>query len=254
MLAATPTSAGMNQQRPAIRLIFLIAGFHIIAFLSSCAGIRTETRLPVQVEVLDALKKFERVYLLQPGDQIEVFVYKHPALSRKTVIRPDGAISLPLINDIQASGKTPRELSERLTQLLAQRIRNPEVSVLIENVQEPMVYVLGEVGTPRAVSLRQAKTVAQALAQTGAAPKTASLSTVAIIRLNDKGLMEAHTVKADGYSQPEIYMALNNMLLMPNDLVMVPESYRGQIMRVIQDLNTAFTPYFQIQLLQQVDN
>lgn len=79
--------------------------------------------------------------------------------------------------------------------------------------------------------------------------KAGSLSSVATIRVNEKGFLEAHTVNAKGYSQPEIYMALNRMILMPNDLVLVPESSRGQLPRAVQDFNPLYLPYFQIRLL-----
>jgi hypothetical protein len=79
------------------------------------------------------------------------------------------------------------------------------------------------------------------------------LFSVSIVRLNKKGLLEAHTVKTEGYSQPEVYMALQNMALLPNDLVVVPESYRGQVIRLLTDVNTLILPYFQYRVLQSLD-
>ena len=220
--------------------------------LAGCAATTTTESLSVEVEVLDMLNRYETAYLLQAGDQLEVFIYRHPELSRKSVIRPDGFISLPLIGEIKAAGKAPRDLNAELAAKYGDRIKNPEVTVMVENPQEPMVFVLGEVGAPKAVPLRQARTAAQAIALVGNAVKTADLSSLAIVRLNNKGLLEAHTVKSEGFNQPELYMALQNMALKPNDLVFVPESYRGQLVRLVTDVNAMVFPYYQFRILQSV--
>ena len=73
------------------------------------------------------------------------------------------------------------------------------------------------------------------------------------VRLNKDGLLEAHTVQSENYtSQPEIMMALQNMALAPNDLVFVPESYRGQVVRAITDVNIMLAPYFQLRILRAI--
>lgn len=232
--------------RSAVQIVAL--GF----FLAGCASTTTEASLKVKVEVLDALSRYEIAYLLQAGDQIEVFVYRHPEFSRKSIVRPDGFISLPLLGDVRAAGKTPLELGKELTKLFSVRLRNPEVTVIVENPPEPMVYVLGEVGGPKALPMRQVKTAAQAIAQAGAVTKAGDLFSVSVVRLSKGGLLEAHTVRTEGYNQPEVYMALQNMLLQPNDLVVIPESYRGQIVRLFTDVNALIQPYFQYRILQTI--
>ena len=224
-----------------------------ILLLSSCASQTSTARLSVKMVELDKNQKYESVYLLQPGDQIEIFVYRHPELSRHLSIRPDGHISLPLIeHDVLASGKSARDLASELEAILVQRILRPEVSVMVENSQEPVVYVVGEVGLPHSVTLRQAKTVAQALAQSGPLPKTAKLANVSVLRVSSDGYLQAYSVEPGSASQPEIYMALNTIRLQPNDLIVVPESNRGQFMRAIQDINSILNPYLQLRLLQNL--
>jgi polysaccharide export outer membrane protein len=220
--------------------------------LAGCAVTTTNATLKVKTEVLDSLRRYEVAYLIQPGDQVEVFVYRQPDFTRKTVVRPDGYISLPLLGDVKAAGKAPRILGEELTKLYEVRLRNPEVTVIVDNAQEPMVYVVGDVATPRAVPVRQVKTVAQAIAMAGNAVRTASLSDVSVIRINSEGVLEAHVVETDAYNQPQIYMALQNMPVMPNDLVVVPESYRGQTVRALQDINSLLAPFFQVWLIHEV--
>ncbi|MGV8932444.1 MAG: polysaccharide biosynthesis/export family protein [Luteimonas sp.] len=213
------------------------------ALAVAAAGITTERLEPDQ--------KFEFVYVLQAGDLIDMAVYRHPELSRKLTLRPDGAVTVPLLGDVRAAGKTPSELASLLTSQYEVRIRNPEVTVAVENPPEPVVFVLGEVGVTRALPLRQARNVAQALAQAGALPKSAALSRVSVIRLNDQGVMESYSVQAHGNDRTEMFMALNAMALKPNDLIIVPETYRGRVVRIFQDMVTVLSPYFQLRVLDQ---
>ena len=230
--------------------LLLLGGIWLAALLAGCASMVTDKRIDVHVDVVDALQRYERAYVLQPGDQIEIVVYRHPELSRKAIVRPDGVVTLPIANDVVATGATPAELRARIAKALAARLLDPEVTVIVDNPPEPMVYVVGEVGAPKAIPLRLARTVAQALAQAGGVAKSGDATHVSIIRLNKDGYLESHAVVMSGYNQAETFMALSNMALMPYDLVLVPESDRSQIMRVIQDINTTLTPYFQIRILQ----
>jgi protein involved in polysaccharide export with SLBB domain len=143
-------------------------------------------------------------------------------------------------------------LADQIKALYSKRLRNVDVTVMLENVQEPMVYVLGEVGAPKSVPLRQARTAIQALALAGGVTKTAAVDDIAVIRADAKGRFVALTAHTDDNSQPGRYLALSNLPLQANDVVLVPESYRGQTVRLIQDFNTLITPYYQLRILQQI--
>ena len=223
----------------------------LLGLVTGCSSPTTTARVQLKTEVLDSMRTYESVYLLQPGDQIDVSVYRHPELSRKLPVRPDGHISLPLIErDLRASSKSTRDLSNEIAALLGTRIRNPQVSVMVENAQEAVVFVVGESVAPRSVTLRQAKTVAQAIALAGPLPKAASLANVSVIRVNPAGQLQAYSIDSPAASQPEVYMALNNIRLQPNDLIVIPESYRGQVMRAVQDINVLVSPYLQLRVVQ----
>ncbi len=238
-----------NFMRGLIR--WVLRGIVLGILVPGCAVTTTNT-LKVDVQVLDTLTRYEVAYLLQAGDQIEVFVYRQPDLSRKSIIRPDGYISLPLLGDVKAAGLAPKDLAARLDELYSVRLLKPEVTVIVENPPEPMVYVVGEMGTPKALPFRQARTAAQAIAQSGVVNKAGDLFSVSIVRLNEGGFLEAINVQAQLYSQPEIYMALQNMALHPNDLIVVPEGYRGQVVRIFSDINTLILPYFQYRVLESL--
>lgn len=205
----------------------------------------------IKAERVEPDRTFAFVYVLRAGDLIDVSVYRHPELSRKLTLRPDGAVTLPLLGDVQAAGKTPSELASLLTQRYGVRIRNPEVTVAVENPPEPVVFILGEVGVTRALPLRQAGNVAQALAQAGALPKSAAISRITVIRLNERGEMQSYSLQPQGRGRTAQFMALNAMALKPNDLIVVPETYRGQVVRVFQDMVTVLSPYFQLRVLDQ---
>ena len=222
-----------------------------------CSGCATtainEVGPKVSVEVLDALRRYETAYVLQPGDAIEVFVYRHAEFSRKSVVRPDGFISLPLLGDVKAAGVAPSDLARALTERFSERLKNPEVTVIVENPPEPMVFVVGEVGGPRPVPFRQAKTAAQAIAYAGPLVKSGDLNAVSVVRLNAAGQLESHAIESGGgWSQPEMIMALQNVALKPNDVVFVPESLRAQVVRLGTDINTIFSPYYQLRIIQEI--
>ena len=89
-----------------------------------------------------------RDYVIGPSDVIEIAVWNNEAVSRTVPVRPDGKISLQLINDVQAAGMTPMQLRESLSQALASYVQNPEVSVIVREVHSFKVSVMGEVKEP----------------------------------------------------------------------------------------------------------
>lgn len=226
----------------------------------SCVSAGTKDTLAVEPEVLQSLTRYEKAYVLGPGDEINVSVYRNPELSRVSIVRSDGFISIPLLDDVKAAGYTVPELDLRLTERLSTRLVNPEVTVAVTNPREAMVYVFGEVGVATAVPFRQARTAAQAIAMAAGFNVSANRSHVAIIRLDEEGRLRAY-VAEDLSGQPGFYMALQNMHLQPDDLIVVPESTRSQFVRFIQDflntplsgINQALGPYFQFKLISVID-
>ncbi|TXH35873.1 MAG: hypothetical protein E6Q94_03555 [Burkholderiaceae bacterium] len=246
-------------ERIVSRLLHLVgqtvAACFLGLFVTACTTAATTTeKLKVKVEVLNATRQYETVYLIQPGDQLEVFLYKHPDFSRKVVVRSDNYISLPLLDEIKAAGKTPKDLAQELKTLFSVRLKEPDVNVMVLNPPEPMVYIVGQVGIPRALPLRQAATLAQAVAQAGDATKSGVLDSVSVIRLNADGHLESHLLDTHGknVSQPEMYMAMATMTLKGNDLILVPESARSQIVRALQDTSTILAPIFNVLILREV--
>ncbi|MEM7363054.1 MAG: polysaccharide biosynthesis/export family protein [Pseudomonadota bacterium] len=240
-----------------MKFILLVA---LCVLTSACLSPRTAKEVEVTPETVRSLHQYRKVYRIQPGDTIEVYVYQHSDFSKRGVVRPDGVLSLPLLDDILVEGLTPMELDSLITQRLSERIREPEVTVFIENVQEPMIYVLGEVGQVTAVPLRNAPTIAAALAEVGGPTKTGTIRHLAIIRIEPDGYLRAIPLDPESRGQPGHYMAMYTTRLRAEDIVFIPESSRSQFVRAIQDFVTApltgfnqiLSPYLQFELIEEI--
>ncbi|MFK8049360.1 MAG: polysaccharide biosynthesis/export family protein [Halioglobus sp.] len=232
----------------------------LFVVLSACTSTQKPYDIAAEPTIIKSLSRYTRTYVIAPGDQLEVAVYRNADVSRTVVVRPDGAISLPLLDEIPAAGLTPQELDNEITGRLAGRLKTPEVTVIVTNPLEPMVYVYGEVGLVRPVPLREARTMAQAIAHAGGMTRDAAQRDVALIRLDTDGYIKMHLLKdmADGPVGP--YAAFQNTALKPDDLIIVPESKRSMGGRIINDfvveplgaLNLMLTPWFQYRLIDDL--
>src|SRR5437016_4301752 len=88
------------------------------------------------------------LYIIQPNDLLKIFVWKQADMSGQVLVRPDGRISLPLVQDIQAAGRTPAELKQKIEESLKEYIEFPTVTVIVEAIQSYKVFVTGQVAKP----------------------------------------------------------------------------------------------------------
>ncbi len=150
-------------------------------------------------------------YRLGPEDVIEVFVWKQPELTTTVVIRPDGRISLPLTNELEASGKTAVQLQKEIAERLQEYITKPIVNVIVKQVNSLKISVLGEVRKPDVYRIKNQVTVLDAIAMAGGFTDLARPNRVIVIRnarygpqrikINIKQLV-ADESKAPFYLQP----------------------------------------------------
>lgn len=193
-------------------------------------------QVAVKQEVIQSAVRFQKEYLLFAGDQIEVSVWRVPEASRSVTIRPDGMISLPILQDVPAAGLSPRELAVNLKTLFSARLLNPEVAVIPILVRQPVVYVLGDVKTPAAVPYRGAQTAMQAIGMAGGFLRSGSEHDVTIIRLSKDGFLKAIPIDVAARGQPGPYLAFAMTQLEPDDVVFVPEHGRSQVVRFLDDI------------------
>jgi polysaccharide export outer membrane protein len=156
-------------------------------------------------------------YVIGPGDVLHISVWKDASLERIDTVRPDGMISFPLINEVQASGLTPLQLQKTLSDRLRQYMSDPEVSVVVQEVHSFAVSVLGEVKTPGRYELKNQATVLDVLAQAGGLSEFASPSKIVILRDEDgaqKRIMFDYDTAVYG-EEPPFYVH-------PGDIISVP--------------------------------
>jgi polysaccharide export outer membrane protein len=122
-------------------------------------------------------------YTIGPDDVLDVTVWNNVAISRTVPVRPDGKISLPLLDDVQAAGLTPRQLKDDLVRRLTKYISSPEVSVIVREIHSHQVAVLGEVNKPGRYSLKSRASILDAIALAGGFSPYANRSKLVILRV-----------------------------------------------------------------------
>ena len=158
-------------------------------------------------------------YKIGPQDVLRIDVWKEPDISRTIPVRPDGKISVPLLNDVQASGLTAMQLAASLRDGLSKYLNNPQVTVTVTEINSRRVYLTGEVNRPGALPLLPNMTVLQALASAGGFTQFAKLKSIYIMR-TENGKQVRHP-----FNYKEVVkgnLAEQNMLLQPGDVIVVP--------------------------------
>jgi polysaccharide biosynthesis/export protein len=166
-----------------------------------------------------AAADLEPRYIIQPNDMLEVFVWQEPELTRKVLVRPDGFVSIPLVQDLQAAGITPAELKVQLEKKLKEFLPAPNVTIVVDAIQSYRIYVVGKVQKPGSITIEKPVTVLQALSLAGGFQDYAKESEIVIIRTNDK-----ESVVLDFNYRDVIHgkNAAQNILLRSGDVVAVP--------------------------------
>jgi len=121
-------------------------------------------------------------YVIGSEDVLDISVWKEPDLSRTVPVRPDGKISLPLLNDVQAAGLTPPQLATAITTSLNKFVTSPQVTVIVTQINSQRVYLLGEVARPGAYTLIPGMTILQALSNAGGFSSYANPKKIYLLR------------------------------------------------------------------------
>lgn len=163
-------------------------------------------------------------YLIGPGDSLEIFVWRNPELSVTVPVRPDGRISTPLVEDMQAVGKTPTQLARDMEAALGNYVKSPQVNVVVRSFVgtfAEQIRVVGQAVAPKALAYRRNLTVLDVMIEVGGLAPGAAGNRAKIIR------------RAGG-QQTEIKLRLDDLLndadmswnveMMPGDVLLIPES------------------------------
>jgi polysaccharide biosynthesis/export protein len=162
-----------------------------------------------------------RDYIIGPEDVLEVTVWRNQDLSRIVQVRPDGRISLPLIGDVVAVGKTPTQLTTEISMKLKEYKENPSVAIVVREVLSYAIYVLGEVGKQGKYPLKTKTTLLQGITIAGGFTPIAARNRLVVFRFND-GAAGSEKLKA---SYDDIVLrdgTQQNFELKPGDMIVVP--------------------------------
>ena len=158
-------------------------------------------------------------YVIGPDDVITVVVWKEQEVSGDFTVRPDGKISMPLMNDIAVAGLTPEQLRGRITEAAAKFIEEPTVTVVVKAINSRKVYVMGQVNKPGPYPLNSPTTVIQLLATAGGLLEYANQENISIVR-NENGRQTSFRFNYKDFTRGR--NPLQNIELKPGDTVIVP--------------------------------
>ncbi|MHA7881210.1 MAG: XrtA/PEP-CTERM system exopolysaccharide export protein [Saccharospirillum sp.] len=171
-------------------------------------------------------------YRIGVGDTITINVWRNPELSQNVVVRPDGYVSMPLMGDLKADSRRPEELANEINNALSSVIRNPEVTVIVNNPTSQeyfnRVRATGQVGSPTSIQYRPGMTVMDLVLQAGGLSPFAAANRSELKRLID-GEYQSFAVRLDDIlSNGDLR---TNYELLPGDVVTVPEKQllRGEL-------------------------
>ncbi|MFO7970587.1 MAG: polysaccharide biosynthesis/export family protein [Desulfobacterales bacterium] len=161
-------------------------------------------------------------YLIQPGDQLDIKFFYNPELNETVTVRPDGMISLQLVDEVRAAGLQPSQLDEVLTKKYAQELKKPEISVIVKSFQGQRIYVGGEVNRQGLITLAGNMTPLQAVLDAGGFKETANPQSAMIIRKGADNRPVPIRMNLMDAMHGKIGSA--DFLLQPQDIVYVPKS------------------------------
>ena len=205
-----------------ISRIWVGAAALITVFLSGCA---TQTLPTAQVRTSLTTNVNNYQYLVGPGDNLSIFVWRNPEISGSFIVRPDGKVTTSLVEDLDVSGKTPTMLAREIESELSKYINNPRVTVSLNNFTGPLseqVRVIGEATNPSAISYTQNMTLLDLMIAVGGLTEFANGNNAVLVRVvngeQKSYALNIETLIKDGDIDKNIDM-------LPGDIVIIPEAW-----------------------------
>jgi polysaccharide export outer membrane protein len=195
-------------------VVLLVAIFPARAHAGGARAAQGQAADPVQRPVAQ-----DPNYVIGPQDVLDISVWKESELTRTVPVRPDGKISMPLLNDVRAAGLTPNQLAAQITTSLKRFVTDPQVTIIVTQINSQRVYILGEVSRTGAYPLLPDMTILQALSSAGGFTQFANRKKIYMFRVeNGKQVKYPFDYKAviDGKLTSE------NVTLKAGDTIVVP--------------------------------
>ena len=197
-------------------------GFVLIVFAGSLWAQVADPPAPAAMTSLaqSVQKPHDASFIIGNDDLLAINVWKEPDISRSIPVRSDGRISLPLVGELQAAGRTPLQLEQDISNKLRNYIAEPEVTVMVQEIHSQKFNILGQVAKPGSYSLDLAATVLDAIATAGGFRDFANEKSIYILRQNPDG---SETRIAFNYKKVIKGKDLQqNIKLQPRDTIVVP--------------------------------
>jgi polysaccharide export outer membrane protein len=164
-------------------------------------------------------------YVVGPLDNLQVFVWRNPEVTLPVPVRPDGRISMPLIEDLPAAGKTPTQLARDIEKRLAKFIKDPVVTVMVTTFNGPhsrQIRVVGEAARPQAIAYRDNMTLLDVMVAVGGVTEFAAGNRATVIRVVNNQQKQFSVRIADLIKEGDVSA---NVRMLPGDVVIIPESW-----------------------------
>lgn len=194
----------------------------LVQIISACSTniLPTATLHPSNASDINAYK-----YLIGAGDVLNIFVWRNPEVSGSFVVRPDGMITTSLVEDIEVTGKTPTELARSIEKILGTYLRDPIVTVTVNNFVGPFseqIRVIGEAAEPQAINYTQHMTLLDVMIQVGGLTEFADGNDAVLVRI-ENGQQKQYEILIDELLKDGEISA--NVDMLPGDIIIIPEAW-----------------------------
>ncbi|HEY2386235.1 MAG TPA: polysaccharide biosynthesis/export family protein [Candidatus Binatia bacterium] len=188
-------------------------------------------------------------YTMLVGDALSIKFYKNPELNEDVVVRSDGMISLQLVGDVPAAGRTPMELGTDLKQRFSSELQDPSISVIVRKPVADRVYVGGEVGKQGFIDLTGGLTVFQAIQASGGFAKTAHRAQVILIRRTPDGKatgrsIDVRPVQEGIHPEDDVVVVANDVVFVPRSKIANVDNFVDMYIRQVLPISTFPLPTF----------
>lgn len=216
--------------------------FLLIAFITGCAHTQITAPVPLKQASATAVQpaRERAVYVLQPGDALDIKFYFNPELNEHVTIRPDGMISLQLVGEVKAAGLQPTELNTILTEQYTGKLSVPKLTVIVKEFAGQKIYISGEVQNPGIYPVWNNMTALQAIIQAGGSKNTAELESVVILRYQGTETPLFMTVNLKKVLESIDYSG--DIPVKPYDIVFLPKTLVAKLNLMVEQYIDKLVP------------
>ena len=200
-----------------------IVGLVLTTFVMSGCSVNTLPEATNRASLTTNVNDYQ--YLIGPGDNLTIFVWRNPEISGSFIVRPDGKVTTSLVEDIEVSGRTPTMLARQLEEQLSTYINNPRVTVSVSRFQGPFseqVRVIGEATNPSAINYTENMTLLDLMIAVGGLTEFASGNNAKLVRVID-GKQSTFEINIEALIKDGDIK--ENIDMLPGDIIIIPEAW-----------------------------